>query len=510
MSVGRVSLVGAGPGDPGLITLRGLACLEAAEVLLYDDLAHPDLVEYVGRECERIYVGKRSGFKAKSQEETNQLLVDHAREGRHVVRLKGGDPYVFGRGGEEALFLQAEGIPFEVVPGITSGFAAPAYAGIPVTHRGVATQVTLVTGHEDPTKPDAQVDWRALGAAGGTLVIYMGVGKRAEYVPLLIEGGASPETPVATVQWGTRSEQNVARGALQDLPMLDVQNPAVIVIGQVAAFDLAWLEEKALTGKTIVVTRTREQSSVLVKALRDRGAEVLELPTIEVVDPIDWGPADNAIDRIKTFSWLLFASPNGVRRFLDRVLIRLGDIRKIGCVKIAAIGPSTAKTVGEYGLDVDLVPDHHVAGGLGASLAGLPGVEAQRILIPRPEVARSEAPELLRSAGVAVEEVVVYRTVKPETVSPVALERLSAGTVDMVTFTSSSTARHFHDLLDRKLLERVRAQTVAASIGPTTTATARECGFSVVVEAPENDISIDGLIGAIHKYYNQIDKAPGR
>ena len=501
MGEGRVSLVGAGPGDPGLITVRGQACLEAAEVLLYDDLAHPDLVDRVGPDCERIYVGKRAGFRAKTQEETNQLLVDYARKGRRVVRLKGGDPYVFGRGGEEALVLQTEGIPFEVVPGITSGFAGPAYAGIPVTHRGVATQVTLVTGHEDPTKPDAQVNWRALGAAGGTLVVYMGVGKRGEYVPLLIEGGVSPETPVAAVQWGTRPEQHVVRGVLNDLPSLDIQNPAAIVIGEVAAMDLAWFERGSLSGKTIAVTRTREQSSVLASTLRDAGAEVLEFPTIEIVDPVDWGPADDAIGRLGTFTWLMFASPNSVHRFLGRVLSQTHDIRRIGQARIAAIGPATGDAVRSYGLNVDLVPDHHVAGGLGASLSALPEVRSERFLVPRPEVARSEAPEILRSAGAEVEEVVVYRTVKPESISADALDRLTAGTVDMVTFTSSSTARHFHDLLGTERLEQVQSQTVAGSIGPTTTETARECGFDVVVEAPEEDVSIKGLVGAIHRYY---------
>jgi uroporphyrinogen III methyltransferase/synthase len=501
MSVGKVSLVGAGPGDPGLITVRGQACLEAAEVLLYDDLAHPDLADRVGPDCERIYVGKRAGFRAKTQNETNQLLVDYARAGRRVVRLKGGDPYVFGRGGEEALVLQAEGIPFEVVPGITSGFAGPAYAGIPVTHRGVATQVTLVTGHEDPAKPDAQVNWRALGAAGGTLVVYMGVGKRAEYVPLLVEGGASPETPVAAVRWGTRPEQHVVRGVLQDLPSLDIQNPAAIVIGEVAAMDLAWFEKGSLSGKCIVVTRTREQSSVLSRALRDAGAEVLEVPTIEIVDPIDWEPADDAIGRLDTFTWLMFASPNGVNRFIDRVLARTGDIRHIGDARIAAIGPATGDAVRSYGLNVDLVPDHHAAGGLGEALAALPNVSSERILLPRPEVARSEAPEMLRAAGAVVEEIVVYRTVKPSSISAVAMDRLAAGTVDMVTFTSSSTARHFRDLLCPDLLKRVQSKTVAGSIGPTTSATARECGFKVVAEALDEDVSVMGLVGAIHRYY---------
>lgn len=498
---GKVYLVGAGPGDPGLITVKGMACLQDAEVLLYDDLAHPDLVDRANPDCERIYVGKRKGFKAKTQDETNQLLLDYAREGRQVVRLKGGDPYVFGRGGEEALVLREAGVAFEVVPGVTSGFAAPAYAGIPVTHRGVSTQVTLVTGHEDPTKPETQVKWKALGAAGGTLVVYMGVGKRGDYVPLLIEGGASPQMPVAVVEWGTRPEQRIVKGVLEDLPSMDIQNPAAIVIGDVAAMDLDWFESGILSGKTIVVTRTREQASLLVKSLRDLGADVLEVPTIEIVDPVDWDPADDAIERLDSFEWLIFSSPNGVDRFLKRVLDRTGDIRALGAARIAAIGPSTGDAVRRHGLKVDLVPDRHVAGGLGAALCALPDIATLRFLVPRPEVARSEAPEMLKSSGAQVEEIVVYRTVKPEGMLPQAVDRLSSGSVDMITFTSSSTARHFAELLDSDLLEDTRSHSVAASIGPTTTTTAREYGFDVVAEAPEDDVSIEGLIRSICIYY---------
>lgn len=503
---GIVYLVGAGPGDPRLITVRGLDCLSHAEVLFYDDLAHPDLVEKVPADCERIYVGKRAGFQAMGQEETNQLLVDYAKKGKGVVRLKGGDPFVFGRGGEEAIALIEAGVPFEVVPGITSGFAAPAYAGIPVTHRGLSTQVTLVTGHEDTTKREGKVDWRALAKAGGTLVVYMGVGNRQDYGKLLIEGGRDPQTPVAAIQWGTRPEQHVVRGTLATLADLDVSNPAAIVIGDVAGLDLAWFSSRPLAGRTIMVTRTREQASALVAELRDAGAEVLEVPTIEIVDPEDWGPVDEAIVRLDTFDWLLFASPNGVNRFLERVLKRTGDIRSVGKARFAAIGPATAGAVRAFGLAVDLVPERHASEGMAGALRDVPGVESARFLIPRPEVARSEAPNALRELGASVEEVVVYRTVPPRHLSRMALDRLDGETVDLVTFTSSSTVTHFVDLVGACLGPDRLKRIAAASIGPTTTETARKHGLYVKIEAPDDDLSIRGLIGAIHEHFQAVKK----
>ena len=499
---GKAYLVGAGPGDPGLITVRGIECLRNAEVVLYDDLSHPDLLEEVSESCERIYVGKRSGFKAKTQEETNDLLVDHVKQGKRAVRLKGGDPYVFGRGGEEALALMAEGLPFEVVPGVTSGFAAPAYAGIPVTHRGVSPQVTLVTGHEDPTKPDAQVDWEALGKAGGTIVVYMGVGKRKLYADRLISGGMSEDTPVAAIQWGTRPEQRSVRGRLSNLHELEVANPAAIVIGAVAGMDLAWFSARPLSGQTIAVTRTREQSSELVRLLRDAGAEVLEIPTIEIRDPESWDDVDAQIVEIDSHDWIAFASPNSVDRFLLRVLEKSGDIRVLGKVRIATIGPATTGRVESYHLKVDLTPDDHRAEGLAKALSE-EMTEGQRVLYPRAAAGRDVVPNLLKESGFEVQEAVVYQNVKPASVPEVAMDRFREGKVNLVTFTSSSTVRHFDELMSDAGMSAVARATRAASIGPTTSETARELGYDLAVEAPAGNISVSGLVSAILGYMSK-------
>ena len=499
MSEGKAFLVGAGPGDPGLITVRGMACLRSAEVVLYDDLSHPDLVEEVPQDCERIYVGKRAGFKAKSQEETNDLLVDRVRDGKRVVRLKGGDPYVFGRGGEEAVALMDVDLPFEVVPGVTSGFAAPAYAGIPVTHRGVATQVTLVTGHEDPTKPDSQVDWEALGKAGGTIVVYMGVGKREQYAKRLMAGGLPADTPVAMIQWGTRPEQRTARGTLGKLHELDIANPAAIVIGAVAGMHLDWFTSRPLANQTIAVTRTREQASELVRLLRDAGAEVIEIPTIEMRDPESWTEIDTQIGKLDRFQWIAFASPNSVDRFLTRVLDVRGDIRSLGAARIAAVGPATSARLVSYGLSVDVVPENHRAEGLAAALLSELG-EGDSVLYPRAEAGREALPELLKEGGFEVAECAVYRTVKPDFVHQVALDRFREDRVTMLTFTSSSTVKHFDDLMDAEgLSDRVRA-IPAASIGPTTSKTAKDLGYTLCAIAPEDDVSVQGLASAILSY----------
>jgi uroporphyrinogen III methyltransferase / synthase len=499
VSEGKAYLVGAGPGDSGLITVRGLDCLKSADVVLYDDLSHPDLVEEVPADCERIYVGKRAGFKAKTQEETNDLLVEHVRAGKRAVRLKGGDPYVFGRGGEEAIALAEAGLPFEVVPGVTSGFAAPAYAGIPVTHRGVATQVTLVTGHEDPTKPNTQVKWEALGQAGGTIVVYMGVGKREQYAKRLMAGGLDADTPVAMIQWGTRPEQRVARGTLEKLHELDIANPAAIVIGKVAGMHLDWFTARPLAGQTIAVTRTREQASELVRLLRDAGAEVLEIPTIEIRDPDSWEDVDAAISSLSTFQWVAFASPNSVDRFMGRLKEITADIRAFGGARIAAVGPATADRIRAFGLPVDVIPENHRAEGLAEALSEKVGGD-DRVLYPRAEKGREVVPDRLRAEGAEVVECVVYRTERPESVPQVALDRFKENRVTLVTFTSSSTVQHFSDLMTAEGLGDSVKGIPVASIGPTTTQTAKELGFQLCAEASGDDISVRGLVAAVLAY----------
>ncbi len=504
----KVYLVGAGPGDPELLTLKGLRCIRQADVILYDGLANPDLLEEAPEGCEVVDVGKRAGAGAHGREQQqaqiNALMVERAKAGQLVVRLKGGDPFVFARGGEEAEALQKAGVFFEVVPGITSAIAAPAYAGIPVTHRGLSSHVTFVTGHTASLK---ELNWEALAGlvrSGGTLVILMGISNRGQVGEKLMAGGCAPNTPVALVRWGTLPEQVTARATLGALGDVDIASPAAIVVGKVAALDFSWFESRPLFGRRMVVTRTREQASGLVQALQDLGAEALEAPTIQVVDPAEWAPVDRAIEEIETFDWVVFASANGVERFFGRILALGRDLRILKGVKIAAVGPGTAERVGAYFLRVDLCPTHRVAEGMVKALAQTGEVEGRRFLIPRPEVAREALPAGLRKMGGEVQEVVAYRTVKPETLPEEVAERLERGEVDLVTFTSSSTARHFADLLGSKRLEGVRRRIPAGCIGPTTSKTARDLGFRVVAESPEDDISISGLAGAILAYFKKV------
>ena len=497
MAEGKVFLVGAGPGDPGLLTVKGLRAIQQAEVIFYDDLANSDLLGEAPDGCETIYVGKRAGFRSRSQEETCALLVEHARSGKTVVRLKGGDPFVFGRGGEEADALQKAGVPFEVVPGITSAIAAPAYAGIPVTHRGVSTHVTIVTGHEDPEKGRSDVDWGALARTGGTLVVLMGAGGRAEIARKLIEGGRAPDTPVAAVRWGTRPNQVTVRGRLDELAKMDVAAPSAIVIGGVAALDFSWFESLPLFGVRIAVTRTREQASELVSRLRQLGADVLELPTIKIVDPDDWGSVDRAVEGLGEFDWLVFTSANAVERLFTRMQDLKTDTRALAGVRIAAVGPGTAARVRSCYLRVDLCPTRHTAEGLLEAFSQEGGLKDARFLIPRPEVARDILPNGLRNAGAEVYEPVVYKTVRPDGLPDGVLDRLENGEIDLVTFASSSSARNFVDLLGEDRFSALRDRLDAVSIGPITTQAAEALGFRVVAEPAEDEVSIPGMVRAI-------------
>ncbi|HET6368622.1 MAG TPA: uroporphyrinogen-III C-methyltransferase, partial [Pseudomonadales bacterium] len=355
-TVGRVALVGAGPGDPGLMTVRGLALLQAAEAVVYDRLVAPALLHEAPPAAERVYVGKRPGAHEVSQPEINAILVALARRGLRVVRLKGGDPFVFGRGGEEGEALAAAGIAFEVVPGITSAIAAPAYAGIPVTHRGLSTSVTIVTGHEDPTKGSTDTDWDALARAGGTLVVLMGAGRVTEIAKALIAGGRDAATPVAAIRWGTRPEQRTLRATLETIDQLGVEPPSAIVVGAVAGLDLGWFEQRPLFGRRVVVTRAREQASELRARLEHLGAEVIELPAI-ALEPIAF-----SLPALDPYAWLVFTSANGVNAFFDQGLAGAGlDARAMAPARIAAIGPGTADALAARGVRADLVPPRFVA-----------------------------------------------------------------------------------------------------------------------------------------------------
>jgi uroporphyrinogen III methyltransferase/synthase len=478
-----VSLVGAGPGDPGLLTRRGAALLAAADIVVHDRLANAELLELAPPGALRVDVGKAPGRAAMSQDEINALLVEHGRAGRAVVRLKGGDPFVFGRGGEEAAALLAAGVPFEVVPGVSSAIAAPAYAGIPVTQRGVSTHVTIVTGHEDPAKGAVDTDWETLARAGGTIVVLMGAGNLDGIVARLVAGGLAPETPVAAVRWGTRPEQETVRTTLAGAPGAGIAAPSAIVVGDVAALDLAWFDRRPLFGRRIVVTRARGQASELRRRLEALGARVIELPAIAIE------PLPVTLPDLAEVGWLVFTSPNGVAAFFGALDARGLDARALQRAKVAAIGPGTAGALAARGIRADLVPDRFVAEALVDAFPA-PVCSGERVVIARAEEARDVLPDGLCSRGYAVEVLPVYRTVmgRPD---EAALAALRDGHVDAVTFTSSSTVRNFCALAGA--LGEPRPAVV--SIGPVTSATAREHGLTVDVEADRHDL--DGLVAAV-------------
>jgi uroporphyrinogen III methyltransferase/synthase len=482
-----VYLVGAGPGDPGLLTVRGAALLARADVVVYDRLSVEALLDLAPAGAERVSVGKAPGLVTMRQEAINQLLVDHGRTGATVVRLKGGDPFVFARGGEEVAALAEAGVPYEVVPGISSAIAAPAYAGIPVTLRHSSTSFTVVTGHEDPSVgDDGSVDWRAVARVGGTIVILMGVARIGRIAEELIAGGLPADTPAAAVQWGTRPEQTTVRATLGTLADQALASPSVIVVGEVAAQELSWFEQRPLFGLRVVVTRTRVQASRLSTALQEAGAEAVEVPVIEVADPLDGGAAlASAVGRLSSYDWVVVTSPNGARRLLDAVTAAGSDARAFGSTRVAAIGPATAEVLARGGIRADLVPERFVAESLLEALPAPVGVG--RILLARAEVARDVLPDGLRAAGWEVDVVDAYRTVAA------ALDehaRAALADADVVTFTSSSTVERFLDAFGADAVPPV-----VACIGPITSATARERGLTVDVEAEVH--TVPGLVDAL-------------
>jgi uroporphyrinogen III methyltransferase/synthase len=475
-----VYLVGAGPGDPGLLTRRGAELLARADVVVHDRLGTADLLELARPDAEMVSAGKAPGQVDLTQDQINDVLVARGRAGLEVVRLKGGDPFVFGRGGEEAEALAAAGVPFEVVPGITSAIGAPAYAGIPVTHRGRSTHFTVVTGNEDPTKGTTDVDWEALARTGGTLVILMGAARIGGIAERLIAGGLPPDTPVAAVRNGTRADQQTVRATLATVGTAGVRAPSAVVVGAVAELDLTWFERRPLFGRTVVVTRAREQASELRARLTHLGASVVELPSIAIE------PIDVALPELSGYAWVVFTSVNGVHAFFDRGLAPAGlDARALGGTRVAAIGPGTAAALADRGIRVDLVPERFVAESLLEAFPD-PGGSGARVLLARAAQARDVLPDGLAARGYAVDVVSVYRTVTAAP-DPDALARVRAGGVDAVTFTSSSTVRNFVDLVG----PLPDPGPPVVSIGPVTSATARELGLDVTAEASEH--TIDGL-----------------
>jgi uroporphyrinogen III methyltransferase / synthase len=485
-----VHLVGAGPGDPGLLTVRALELLQGADVVVYDRLSQESLLDLAPAAAERIDVGKAPGHVRLAQSEINDLLIERGRRGENVVRLKGGDPFVFARGGEEAAALAAAGVPFDVVPGITSAIAAPAYAGIPVTLRHSSTSVTIVTGHEEPGHGGAEgtVDWRAVAQVGGTIVVLMGVARIGRIAAELMAAGRSPETPVAAVRWGTRPEQRTVRATLSTIADQPLGTPSTIVIGEVAASDLAWFENRPLFRRRVVVTRAREQAGELVALLQAQGAATVEVPAIEIRDPADGGAAlAAAVDRLGDYDWVVLTSPNGAHRLLDAVRDGGRDARAFAGARLAAIGPGTGEALAAANLVVDLVPPQFVAESLLDALPAPTDPGRGRLLLVRAAVARDILPEGLRARGWDVDVVEAYRT------EPVPVDDEQAAAVagaDVVTFTSSSTVIGFLAAMgDRPLPPAV------VVIGPITAATARERGLAVDAEAEVH--TIDGLVDAL-------------
>ena len=498
---GFVSLIGAGPGDPGLLTLHGMEALTAADVVVYDYLANPVLLAHARPEAERLYVGKKAGNHTLSQDEINALLVERGLAGQRVVRLKGGDPFVFGRGGEEALALAKAGVLFEVVPGVTSAVAAPAYAGIPVTHRGLASSFAVITGHEDPTKEETALDWSRLATGVDTLVFLMGVGNLPQIVEQLIAHGRPPDTPAVLVRWGTLPGQQTVSGTLANIAervrVAGLRPPAVTIVGPVAGLrdHLHWFEDRPLFGQRVLVTRTRQQASALSTRLRSLGAEAIELPTIRVAPPDDWAPLDSAITGLSNYDWIVFTSVNGVDHFWARLSAAGLDARALHGLRLAAIGPATAAELQAYGLRADYVPGEYVAE---AVASGLGEVRGLRVLLPRADIARPALADLLREGGAKVVEVDAYRTLQPET-DPDELRDLLAR-VTVATFTSSSTVRNLAAMAASAGLDLLQAlqHATVACIGPITAETARELGLVVNVVAEE--YTIQGLVAALSSY----------
>jgi len=540
LPVGKVWLVGAGPGDPGLITVVGLERLRQADVVVYDRLVSPRLLEDAREGAELIFVGKVAGKGGHNQVKINELLVAKAREGKRVVRLKGGDPFVFGRGGEEAEALRAAGVPFEVVPGVTSASAVPAYAGIPVTHRGLASSFAVVTGHEDPGKDEPAVDWGRLATAVDTRVLLMGAQTLPEIVDKLIEGGRPAETPAAVIQSGTTPDQRTVTGTLGDI-VRRVQEagltaPAITVVGEVVRLreTLAWFEDRPLFGKRVLITRTRRQASALARLLAEEGAVPIELPAIEIEPAVDEAARlRRALDGLRASAsggWVVFTSANAVEVFFGLMRERGLDARAFAGARAAAIGPATADALAERGIIADAVPEEYVAEGVVEALR--PHVrEGDRVLVPRAESARPELVEGLRALGAEVDEVILYRAAVPSASGGAeALSLLREGGIDIVTFTSSSTVRNLAALLggdfrvilsgedvstgdvvsSRRNLTGVggattpepgatsRPKPLVACIGPITAKTARELGLRVDVEASEH--TIPGLVRALREH----------
>ncbi|MBM3879006.1 MAG: uroporphyrinogen-III C-methyltransferase [Verrucomicrobia bacterium] len=497
---GTVYLVGAGPGDAELLTLRGAALLRRADVVVHDALVNPELLGLVPRGAEII---RRTKDHPPSQAALTALLVERARAGQCVIRLKGGDPYTFGRGGEEAQGLAAAGIPFEVVPGVSSVMAVPNYAGIPLTHRAHGSSFTVITGHRDPLAQGSGLDWDLMVRLPGTKVILMGVERIAQLAETLVARGLAPNTPVAMVRMGTTGQQQTIAGTLADIGQRAAQAafsaPAVTIIGGVVSLrsQLNWFERRPLFGQRIVVTRARDQAAQLTGALRERGADVLEVPCIRIGPPTEHRPLVEAMAGLGEYDWVIFTSANGVGSFFDYFFKAFEDLRDLGAVRLAAVGPGTAARLAELHLKVDLVPNKHTAREIAKELLQFQSLENVRVLLLRAEVANPELPRLLEENGAIVDDIACYRTVADTDDRNGAAARLVESGADWVTFTSGSTVEHFHARFDLpRLLRRYPALKVA-TLGPEATKALATLGLEPAVEADPH--TVPGLVAAVER-----------
>jgi uroporphyrinogen III methyltransferase/synthase len=494
---GKVFIIGAGPGDAGLITLKAVEALFGADVVIYDNLVNEELLKFAPTDARFIYAGKKGGDHTLSQEQINELLVKEAQAGSTVARLKGGDPFIFGRGGEEAQKLAENNIAFEIMPGVTSAIAVPAYAGIPLTQRGFTSTVAFVTGHEDPNKEKSDIDWAAL-AKIGTLVFLMGVKNLPQITKELIKNGKAPETPVALIRDGSLPTQQVLVGMLSNIVILahanDFHPPAILVVGDVVDLreKLRWFDNKPLFGLGVVMTRPERQADDLARLLLEQGANPIAFPTIAIESPEDWGELDKVLEQLESYHWLIFTSANGVQFFFQRLREKGKDIRDLKGIKICCIGPATARQIEEKDIKVDLVPDEFIAEGILESFSTL-DLCGKKILIPRAAKARDVLPEGLKKMGAQIDVVTTYQTLNSGRKKEEFLALLEAQAVDVITFTSSSTVTNFVEIMGKDFILPPRVR--VACIGPVTAATARKAGFQIDIEQKEYTMS--GLVQSL-------------
>jgi uroporphyrinogen III methyltransferase / synthase len=505
---GKVYLVGAGPGDIGLLTIKGLKCLKKADVVVYDFHLNAQVLNYIKHDAEFIYAGKRGGHHTMTQDDINTVLVQKAKEGKMICRLKGGDPFVFGRGGEEAEALSKEGIEFEVVPGVSSSIAAPAYAGIPLTHRLFSSSFAVIPGYEDAEKKESTIEWSKIATGVGTLVFLMGVKNVDLIAQKLIENGRSSDTPVAVIRWGTRPDQKTIVGTLKNIAELvkekHIRPPAVMVVGDVVNLrgSLKWYEKKPLFGHRILATREHAEG---FEPLEELGAEIIEFPTIEIVPPENYGGLDESIDKITTYNWLIFTSRNGVKYFFKRFLDKDMDIRELKGIKICAIGAKTAEELKHYGLKVDLVPDEFRAEGLIQAVQQVEGskLKGLRFLLPRAEKAREIFPEKVRELGGEIDVPIAYRTIKPEHRGKRLRRFLKEGRISIATFTSAATFNNFMEIVGNDAEDLLKGVTIAA-IGPVTAKAIEKAGLRVDI-MPEK-ATIEAMAAKIIKWIGEKEK----